>query len=111
MNVLNSSGKLLFFLAVLFLSMFTLHAGELRPSGLIFNDYHGSTVVVVDKSTCRLMVYKFRESWEMEQVFPCTTGKVEGDKFREGDFKTPIGIYWLNQALSLIHIAEPTKRS
>ncbi|MED5403188.1 MAG: L,D-transpeptidase family protein [SAR324 cluster bacterium] len=98
MNILSSSGKLLIFLAVLFLSIFTLHAGELRPSGLIFNDYHGSTVVVVDKSACRLMVYKFQESWKMDQVFPCTTGKVEGDKFREGDFKTPIGIYWLNQA-------------
>ncbi len=93
MNVLSSSGKLLIFLAVLFLSIFSLHAGELRPSGLIFNDYHGSTVVVVDKSACRLMVYKFQESWKMDQVFPCTTGKVEGDKFREGDFKTPSEIY------------------
>ena len=34
----------------------------------------------------------------MHQVFPCTSGKVNGDKFREGDLKTPIGIYWLNQA-------------
>ena len=34
----------------------------------------------------------------MHQVFPCTTGKVYGDKFREGDLKTPIGIYRLNQA-------------
>ena len=98
MNVLSSSKKLLIFLAVLFLSIFSIHAGDLRPSGLIFNDYPGSTVIVVDKSVCRLMVYKFQESWEMDKVFPCTTGKVEGDKFREGDFKTPIGIYWLNQA-------------
>tara|TARA_Y100001970_G_scaffold283567_1_gene399001 strand:+ start:2235 stop:3026 length:792 start_codon:yes stop_codon:yes gene_type:complete len=34
----------------------------------------------------------------MHQVFPCTSGKVDGDKFKEGDLKTPIGIYWLNQA-------------
>jgi len=98
MNVLNKSEKILFFLAVLYLSVFSLHAGELRPSGLVFNDYPGSTVVVIDKSACRLMVYQFQESWKMQQVFPCTTGKVFGDKFREGDLKTPIGIYRLNQA-------------
>ena len=98
MNVLRRFGKILLFLTVLVLSIFSLQAGELRPSGLIFNDYPGSTVVVIDKSACRLMVYKFQESWKMNQVFPCTTGKVDGDKFHEGDFKTPIGIYWLNQA-------------
>ena len=98
MNVLNRFRNTLLFLAILFLSIYSLQAVELRPSGLIFNDYPGSTVVVIDKSVCRLMVYKFQESWKMDQVFPCTTGKVDGDKFHEGDFKTPIGIYWLNQA-------------
>jgi murein L,D-transpeptidase YafK len=98
MNIRFSSGKITFFIAVYFFSIFSLYAGELRPSGLIFNDYPGSAVVVIDKSACRLMVYKFQESWKMHQVFPCTTGKVYGDKFREGDLKTPIGIYRLNQA-------------
>ncbi len=42
----------------------------------------------------------------MHQVFPCTTGKVDGDKFREGDLKTPIGIYWLNQAWAGWELAE-----
>jgi len=91
--------KKTFFFWVVFLwcSVF-VHANELRPDGLIFSDYPGSTVLVIDKSACRLMVYKFQESWKMHRVFPCTTGKVNGDKFREGDLKTPIGIYWLNQA-------------
>jgi len=86
------------FLLFIFFEIFSLQADELRPSGLIFNDYPNSTVVVIDKSMCQLMVYKFQESWKMHQVFPCTSGKVNGDKFREGDLKTPIGIYWLNQA-------------
>ena len=98
MKYLNSSQRILLFLVILFLSNFSINADTLRPSGLIFNDYHGSTVIVIDKSVCRLMVYKFHESWEMDKVFPCTTGKVDGDKFHEGDFKTPTGIYWLNQA-------------
>jgi len=86
------------FLFFIFFEIFSLQANELRPSGLIFNDYPGSTVIVIDKSMCQLMVYKFQESWEMHQVFPCTSGKVNGDKYREGDLKTPIGIYWVNQA-------------
>tara|TARA_Y100001949_G_scaffold79297_1_gene67090 strand:- start:372 stop:1337 length:966 start_codon:yes stop_codon:yes gene_type:complete len=91
--------KNLFFLLIfLLLSSISVHGNELRPEGLIFNDYPESTVIVVDKSACRLMVYKFQNSWKMHKVFPCTTGKVNGDKFREGDLKTPIGIYWLNQA-------------
>ena len=36
----------------------------MRPDGLIFSDYPGSTVLVIDKSACRLMVYKFQESWK-----------------------------------------------
>ena len=91
--------KNLFFLLIfLLLSSISVHGNELRPEGLIFNDYPESTVIVVDKSACRLMVYKFQNYWKMHNVFPCTTGKVNGDKFREGDLKTPIGIYWLNQA-------------
>ena len=91
--------KVVFSLLVLFYFQFSSkYASELSPSGLIFNDYPGSTVLVIDKSICRLMIYKFKDSWQMHKVFPCTSGKVNGDKFREGDLKTPIGIYWLNQA-------------
>ena len=91
--------KLLFtFVFIIFFQIPPKNASELLPSGLIFNDYPGSTVLVIDKSICRLMIYKFKNSWKMHQVFPCTSGKVNGDKFREGDLKTPIGIYWLNQA-------------
>ena len=98
MKTLLKNLNFISFLAFLVLGKFLVYAGELRPSGLIFNDYPGSTVIVIDKSMCRLMIYKFQESWKMHHVFPCTSGKVNGDKFREGDLKTPIGIYWLNQA-------------
>ncbi len=98
MKLLDNSIKIYFLSLVLLLNFSSVNADELFPSGLIFNDYPGATVVVVDKSACRLMVYRFQESWKMHKVFPCTTGKVSGDKFKEGDLRTPNGIYWLNQA-------------
>ena len=41
------------------------------------------------------MVYQFQDEWELKQSFSCTTGKKTGDKLREGDLKTPNGVYWL----------------
>ncbi len=98
MKLFKNPLNILTLLSLIYLSISTCYASDLRPSGLIFNDYPGSTVIVIDKSVCRLMVYKFQKSWQMDKVFPCTTGKADGDKFHEGDFKTPTGIYWLNQA-------------
>ena len=82
-------------------------ADTLLPSSLIFYDYPGSSVIVVDKSVCRLMVYRFQEEWELKQSFPCTTGKREGDKVRAGDMRTPNGVYWLfnpGRGLNLLNI-------
>ncbi len=81
-------------------------ADTLLPSSLIFYDYPGSSVIVVDKSVCRLMVYRFQEEWELKQSFPCTTGKREGDKLRAGDMRTPNGVYWLFKSWSGLELAE-----
>ena len=81
-------------------------ADELIPSSLVFFDYPGSTVLVVDKSYCRLLVYQFKEEWNLIQNYPCTTGKNSGDKLREGDLKTPNGVYWLFKSWSGLELAE-----
>ena len=61
--------KLLFtFVFIIFFQIPPKNASELLPSGLIFNDYPGSTVLVIDKSICRLMIYKFKNSWKFETI-------------------------------------------
>ena len=51
--------------SIFFLSTSKLYAKKdiLIPSSLIFFDYPGTTVIVVDKSICRLMVYGFQEEF------------------------------------------------
>lgn len=52
-------------------------------------------VLVAEKSTQTLYLYEFtRHRAALLRVYPCTTGKVTGDKQREGDLKTPEGVYW-----------------
>ena len=52
------------------------------------------------------MVYQFQDEWELKQSFSCTTGKKTGDKLREGDLKTPNGVYWLFKSWSGLELAE-----
>lgn len=60
---------------------------------------HGpDSLFAVDKS--RQTLFYFRKNIESNNLdlvreIPCTTGKVVGDKVREGDMKTPEGIYFV----------------
>lgn len=69
----------------------------LRPSSLIFYDYPGATVVVVEKSGCELRVYRYGTKWENVAQYPCTAGQISGDKLQEGDLRTPTGVFWTVQ--------------
>ena len=69
-------------------------AATLRPSSLIFYDYPGATVVVVEKSGCDLRIYRYGTKWENVARYSCTTGQKTGDKLREGDLRTPNGVFW-----------------
>jgi murein L,D-transpeptidase YafK len=54
----------------------------------------GSQVLVVDKATQRLFVYDYDDGvGRVVESMPCTTGKLPGDKRREGDLRTPVGVY------------------
>lgn len=69
-----------------------------QPAAVIHYQKPEATVVIVDKSECSVNVYKFNRKWENIHKVGCDVGKVQGDKFKEGDLKTPIGFYQLTNA-------------
>ena len=64
------------------------------PRNLLLSENPDLTFLLVDKKDCQIEVYRGHPKWEMIAEYPCMTGKVPGDKFEEGDLKTPTGIYW-----------------
>ena len=85
--------------AILFFISITSSALAL-PRNLLLSENPDLTFLLVDKKDCRVAVYRGHSKWEMIAAYPCTTGKVPGDKFKEGDLKTPTGIYWLTDVWS-----------
>ena len=79
--------------AILFFISITSSALAL-PRNLLLSENPDLTFLLVDKTDCQVAVYRGHPKWEMIAAYPCTTGKVPGDKFKEGDLKTPTGIYW-----------------
>jgi murein L,D-transpeptidase YafK len=59
----------------------------------------GEYALVVDKSNQKLFVYQYGNSWDLIKWYRCTTGKSGGDKLREGDLRTPEGIYHFTRIL------------
>lgn len=59
-------------------------------------------VLACDKSESTLHLYSLDEnrSFNFRKAYDAFTGKLKGDKVREGDLKTPIGIYKITQKLS-----------
>lgn len=52
-------------------------------------------ILACDKSKSKLCVYKKDDnnSYQLKREYSAFTGKLKGDKKREGDLRTPIGIY------------------
>ncbi|NBW99778.1 hypothetical protein EBR03_09440, partial [bacterium] len=69
------------------------------PSGLISLSQDpalSTTAIVVDKATRTLKVYEVNGSQPKKVVeHPTDIGKKSGDKQRENDHRTPVGIYFL----------------
>jgi murein L,D-transpeptidase YafK len=61
-----------------------------------------SSVLTCDKSTSSLEFYKEDEhqTFKLKKKYNAFTGKLKGDKEKEGDLKTPIGVYNLTKKLS-----------
>ncbi|MGA1749694.1 MAG: L,D-transpeptidase family protein, partial [bacterium] len=84
---------LLFFISITSLAL-------ALPRNLLLSENPDLTFLLVDKKDCQISVYRGYPKWEMIAAYPCTTGKVPGDKFKEGDLKTPTGIYWFTDVWS-----------
>lgn len=61
-----------------------------------------SNILTCDKSESTLTLYikDNNESYKLQRKYNAYTGKIEGDKIREGDLKTPVGIYDLTKKIS-----------
>lgn len=64
------------------------------PSNALISDY----IFAVDKNSRELLVYqKQGVNLNLVSRFPTDIGKGQGDKVKAGDFKTPEGIYFLQE--------------
>ena len=68
--------------AILFFVSITSLALAL-PRNLLLSENPDLTFLLVDKTDCQVAVYRGHPKWEMTAAYPCTTGKVPGDKFKE----------------------------
>lgn len=60
--------------------------------------YSPDSLFAVDKSKQTLFYFRMKRDksgLDLIRKIPCATGKIKGDKFREGDLKTPEGIYFI----------------
>ncbi len=54
-------------------------------------------IIIVEKNSQKLFLYSYcNDSYNLISTMDCSTGKVSGPKIREGDKKTPDGIYFFN---------------
>lgn len=68
------------------------HVSNLIQLDPLFTNY----VLLVEKKNLKIHIYKNNHGTpERVASFPIATGKVPGDKFIEGDKKTPEGVYQL----------------
>jgi len=83
----------------------TLMAGQAQaaeglPAGLVSIGDQTRHVLVVDKSKHVLRLYGFQDGHpKMLSEFPSDSGRVDGEKMKANDFKTPTGIYFLQKRL------------
>ena len=61
-----------------------------------------SNILTCDKSSSTLTLYikDNNESYKLQKQYNAYTGKVNGDKLKEGDLKTPVGIYDITKKIS-----------
>jgi murein L,D-transpeptidase YafK len=63
-----------------------------------------SNILVCDKSNSSLTLYRqdTNNTYQLKKKYDAYTGKIDGDKYEEGDLKTPIGIYNLTERISKV---------
>ena len=75
----------------------------LVPDVLVYSEFTrnelqaGQYAIIVEKQTQQLYLFTYQGRWRLEDRWPCSTGKRPGRKQREGDYKTPEGIYFVTR--------------
>lgn len=64
------------------------------------NDASPARLIAVDKNQQTLFLFEKHSPLRLAGKFSCTTGQMTGDKFVEGDLKTPEGIYFVLRRLT-----------
>jgi len=79
-----------------------IRAEEYLPAPLLLlNDYFSHHVIVAEKSTHMLYLYKNEGGLPtLEKKYQMATGKKAGDKIFQGDHRTPEGIYHFSEFLT-----------
>jgi len=76
------------------LSTTTYWKTELKSHDSIFGYFDNPTdLLICDKSTKKLKLYRVNGHFRLLQKSSIVVGKLPGDKEREGDMRTPIGVY------------------
>ena len=60
------------------------------------------SILTCDKEKSTLSLYNYNQNlkFSLVEAYNAFTGKIKGDKVREGDLKTPIGLYDINKKIS-----------
>lgn len=92
--------KLIYYSTLFFLTSLT-YASTYYPSSIIKLSNNSELAIIVEKSTHTLFLYENKNSEpSLKKTYQIATGKVAGLKLREGDKKTPEGIYHIQKFLS-----------
>lgn len=85
--------SIVFLISFIFTAL--LQAEELLPINILMLDEKFSHhVILVEKSTHKLFIYQNNNgSPSLLKTYQVATGKIRGNKFAQGDHKTPEGIY------------------
>jgi len=59
-----------------------------------------ASVVAVDKSLQKLHLFERRSPVRLMHTYPCTTGQQSGDKYTNGDMRTPEGVYFVGYKIA-----------
>ena len=76
------------------------------PFPFLQNNSSIKHILIAEKSTHKLFVYQNFPEIKLLKTLPMTTGLNSGDKLKEGDKKTPEGIYFFSQFLSRAKLKE-----
>jgi murein L,D-transpeptidase YafK len=64
---------------------------------IVDSDWSPTRFVAVDKKSQSFSLLVRQSPLRVAQAIPCATGQELGDKFKEGDLKTPEGVYFITQ--------------